>query len=103
MSDLDISSSAIREMESSPQVRRLLNDAAHDIADIARRNAMAHYPASQLPQAIAALNGTDADGAYADVGYTKHHAGFVLWWSEVGTSKMSPRPHLRAALTQVRV
>ena len=53
-----------------PQVRRLLNDAAHDIADIARRNAMAHYPASQLPQAIAALNGTDADGAYADVGYT---------------------------------
>jgi len=103
MSDVDISSAAIREMESSPQLRRMLGEVADDVATIARRNAAAHYPASRLPQAITSADGTDADGAYADVGYTRTDPGFALWWSEVGTSKMSPRPHLRAALTQVRV
>jgi hypothetical protein len=31
------------------------------------------------------------------VGYDKRNPGFVLWWHEVGTSKIPPSPHLRPA------
>lgn len=105
MSDVDVTieRAAIALIEASPELARLLASAADSIAAQARRNAAAHYPSSPLPAAISTTSGTDTTGPYADVGYTRSHPGFVLWWSEVGTRKMSPRPHLRAAVKQVHI
>lgn len=89
---------AIAELESRPEVRDYLGKIADKVRDDARANARSYYPASRRVQAIISRTGTDAQGAYADVGYDATQSGFVLWFSEVGTVKMSPRPHLRAAV-----
>ena len=103
MTRVDWRAGALDELASSPEMRSFLGDVADDIVDQARTNARAFYPGTNRVRAIAKETGVDAESAYADVGYTPTHPGFVLWWSEVGTQHMSPRPHLRAALQQVRL
>lgn len=95
--------SALAELAQREEMRRFLGEIAEDVAVRARSNASAYYPATRRVQAIITRSGTDGESAYADVGYASDQPGFVLWFSEVGTVNMSPRPHLRAALQQTKV
>lgn len=99
--NIDWTPGVLNALARTPEMAALLNRAAEKVADQARTNAAAHYPGSTRPLGIDTATGVDARSAYADVGYTRTHPGFVLWWSEVGTQRMAPRPHLRRALAQV--
>lgn len=104
MSDwqLDLDPAAIDRL--AAQTAHVIDKAAAAVAAQARANVAGHYPGSHRANAIVAVTGqSDEQGPYADVGYARNHPGFVLFWSEVGTANMSPRPHLRQALTQVRI
>lgn len=94
---------ALSELAHSPELGEFVHKAARAVAKEAKANVVGHYPSTRRAKAIDTDSGMDAQSAYADVGYTASHPGFVLWWSEVGTQDMSPRPHLRAALNQVRL
>lgn len=98
MNDFDFRRAALAEIAESREVKKLAAGAALGIRDKARSNVQAIYPGTSRAQAIDVDGGTDAEGVYADVGYNKLHTGFVLFFSEVGTVKMSPRPHLRPAM-----
>lgn len=101
--DIDWAPGALAALAESPEVAAFIESAATKVRDQARNNAAAQYPGTSRTRGIAVESGRDAHGAYSDVGYTRTHPGFVLWWSEVGTQQMSPRPHLRAALHQIRL
>lgn len=104
MSDyrLDLDPDALTRL--AEQSAAVIDKAAIKVAQRARANVRAHYPGTKRAAAIEAVTGlSDADGPYADVGYLKRHPGMVLFFSEVGTVTMAPRPHLRQALTQVRL
>ena len=74
----------------------LLEQLGDDVAERAQANASW---AGDRAEAITSVPADyDRDGPYVDVGYDKRHPGFVLWWSEVGTERFPPRPHLRPAL-----
>lgn len=104
MSDfsLDLDPAAVARL--AHQAASLCDRAAEQVAAQARANAAAIFPGSGRPSGIVSLpRQSDEHGPYADVGYTKHHPGHVLFFTEVGTVTMSPQPHLRLALTQVRI
>ena len=103
MTRIDWDESALAELASHAAMRDMLDEVATKVRDVARRNASAYYPASRRVQAIVTDSGVDAQSAFADVGYDRNASGFVLWFSEVGTTKMAPRPHLRAALEQTGI
>lgn len=103
VSGIDWDAGALEELARHAAMRDMLEEVATAVRDRARLNASAYYPASRRVQAIIAETGTDSQSAYADVGYDRDQGGFVLWFSEVGTAKMAPRPHLRAALDQTSV
>lgn len=100
--DVEWRRGALDEIGRSTEMAVFLTRVAENVAEQARRNARGHFPGTDRVQGIDTDFGVDEVSAYANVGYAKTHPGFVLWWSEVGTQKMSPRPHLRAALNQVR-
>lgn len=103
---VDLRPAAIQALASSPAVARAVEDAGDRVAQQARRNVVQAYGGKQSVQrysgAIRTESGTDDGAAFTDVGYAKSHAGFVLWWSEVGTELMSAAPHLRLAVEQAR-
>lgn len=103
MTRIDWDESALAELASHAAMRDMLDEVATKVRDAARRNASAYYPASRRVQAIVTDSGVDGQSAFADVGYDRNASGFVLWFSEVGTTKMAPRPHLRAALEQTGI
>lgn len=88
-----------RMVNESPAGKAVLVAAATQVRDAARENARG-IKAGQAGRdgAIAYELGEDSEGAYADVGYMKHHPGFVLWWAEVGTRNQPAQPHLRPAV-----
>ena len=100
---VQLDAAAIEELGRRPEVAAFVEKVATGVRNQARDSVKGHYPGTKRGRAIAVESGRDEISAYSDVGYTKTHPGFVLWWSEVGTQKMSPRPHLRAALNQVRL
>lgn len=100
MTRIDWDEGALADLARHAAMRDMLEEVATTVRDRARMNASAYYPASRRVQAIVCETGLDAQSAYADVGYDRDQGGFVLWFSEVGTTKMAPRPHLRAALEQ---
>ena len=100
---IDWNEAALAELARTAAMRDMLDEVAGRVRDTARANAAAYYPASRRVQSIVSEAGVDGQSAFADVGYNRDDSGFVLWFSEVGTVKMSPRPHLRAALDQTRV
>ncbi|WP_394620949.1 hypothetical protein JNUCC0626_18200 [Lentzea sp. JNUCC 0626] len=65
-----------------------------------RRDSSGRFKASVADpsEAIISVPGEDSESLYVDVGYSKHHPGFYLWWWEVGTVNHAARPHLRPAL-----
>ena len=101
--DIEWNAGALAALAESAEVAAFVESAAAKVRDQARVNAAAHYPGTSRTRGIEAESGRDSQGVYSDVGYTRTHPGFVLWWSEVGTEQMSPRPHLRAALHQIRL
>ena len=101
--NIDWDAAALASLAELPAVAEFIEDVAGKVAKQARGNASGHYPGTSRTRGIEAESGRDSRGVYSDVGYTRTHPGFVLWWSEVGTQKMSPRPHLRAALHQIRL
>lgn len=106
MKQIDIYGRAVRQIAHDPETVAFLGKVASEVAKKSRENVVLAYPSSlrirKLSRAIDLDFGVDEYGAWADVGYTSTNPGFVLWWSEVGTQSMSARPHLRAALDQVR-
>jgi HK97 gp10 family phage protein len=94
---------ALAALAASDEMRDLLDEVAATVRDTARSNAAAYYPASPRVRAIITRSGSDEQGAWADVGYDADSPGFVLFFSEVGTVHMAPRPHLRAAVEQTRI
>lgn len=94
---------ALAELASGEPMREFIEGVGNKVRNNARANVKGHYPATRRDRAIVTESGTDEQSAYADVGYDKTQPGFVLFYSEVGTSTMSPRPHLRAALDQTRI
>lgn len=102
MKDIHWNRGALEELASSDAMRNMLHKAGNAVRDTARANVQSHYPGTQRARAIWTESGTDAESAYADVGYRRSSPGWVLFYSEIGTSLMSPRPHLRAALDQTR-
>lgn len=100
---VELNQSAIAALGRSASMSALLDNVAERVATQARRNVTGHFPGTARAEGIAVVSGVDQVSAHADVGYLRNHPGFVLWWSEVGTRKMSPRPHLRVALQQVRL
>lgn len=100
---MDWSPGALDEIAKSTEMAVFVTRAAEQVAIQARANVKAHYPDTERTPGIDTDFGIDDVSAFADVGYARTHPGFVLWWSEVGTQQMSPRPHLRAALTQIRL
>lgn len=66
-----------------------------EVRDRARANASG---ITDKTDAIISVPGEDSEGLFNDVGYSKHHPGFFLWWWEVGTTRHPPTPHLRPAL-----
>lgn len=95
MIDVSLWSGALDELLLGHEGRDVLQSFARRVRDEARTNARA---ISNKTAAIATEDGTDSLGPYADVGYTKSHPGFFLWWWEVGTRNHPPIPHLRPAL-----
>lgn len=73
----------------------LLGDIGRRVRDEARRNAAS---ITSKTSAIVTESGSDSVGPFVDVGYSRHHPGFFLWWHEVGTRRHGARPHLRPAL-----
>jgi hypothetical protein len=109
----DFNESALQEIADSAGMADMLDQVGRKVRTQARRNARAIYPAhgegdavgakkTPIERGVIAAPGRDAEGRYVDVGYHHGHAGFVLFWTEVGTTQMSPRPHLRPAVEQVR-
>jgi len=74
----------------------LLEEVGTRVRDNARSNARA-IDEDDVEAIETSEVGSDSEGEFIDVGYDRHHPGFVLWWHEVGTSKYPPRPHLRPA------
>lgn len=103
MTRIDWDEAALEALASHPAMREMLDDVATQVRNRARDNASGYYAPSRRISAIITESGTDRQGAFADVGYDRTHPGFVLFFSEVGTSRMSPRPHLRAAVEQTRI
>ena len=85
----------------SPQSVALFEAAGKRIRDQARSNAGSI--SATRANAIDTDLDRDSEGLYIDVGYNKHHPGFVLWWAEVGSRHQSPSPHLRPAVQAGRV
>lgn len=105
-----------RLVDYSPQSVALFEKAGKRIRDQARANANSigsgavrrdsrgrFIAGSRRSDAIDTDLGRDSKGLYVDVGYNKHHPGFVLWWAEVGSRHQSPSPHLRPAVQAGRV
>lgn len=103
MTRIDWNRAALDELLHSQAIADMLDHAGRAVRDQARRNAASYYPASRRILAIVSRSGDDGQSAYADVGYDKDHPGFVLFFSEVGTLRTPPRPHLRPALDQTRL
>lgn len=82
-------------VNSSAEARAYMGWVGRQVRDEARGNARS---ISQKTDAIVSQVGSDTYGIYADIGYSRHHPGFFLWWYEVGTVRHGPRPHLRPAL-----
>lgn len=93
---------ALKALETSEAMQSMLHRAGNAVRDQARANVQGHYPGTRRDRAIYTESDTDAQSAFANVGYDKTRPGWVLFYSEVGTLHMSPRPHLRRALDQVR-
>lgn len=88
-----------RMVHQSAAGRAVLTAAATRVRDDARSNARGINAGQKgRDDAIRYELGDDAEGVYADVGYAKHHPGFVLWWAEVGTRNQPAQPHLRPAV-----
>ena len=86
-------------MVNGPDGKAILTAAATKIRDDARSNARSIKAGQEgRDGAIQYEVGEDGEGAYADVGYAKHHPGFVLWFAEVGTRNQPAQPHLRPAV-----
>lgn len=109
----DFNEAALAEIADSEGMAAMLDEVGAKVRGKARANARAVYPnhgpgdavgkaKTPVERGIIATAGRDAEGRYVDVGYHRGHAGFVLFFTEVGTSQMSPRPHLRPAVDQVR-
>ena len=94
---------AIESILHANETRRMVEKATTKVQTTTRENVQKIYPGTTRTKGIGAESGEDSESVYGIVGYTKDHPGFVLWWTEVGTRKMRPRPHLRAALNQVRL
>lgn len=103
MTRINWNEAALAELESSEAMQNMLHKAGNAVRDQARANVKSYYPSTRREKAIWTDSGVDAKSAYADVGYDRTQPGWVLFYSEVGTSLMSPRPHLRAALDQTRL
>ena len=95
----DLDRRALERMLNGPEGKAVLTKAATQVRDDARANARGITAGQNgRDQAIWYELGEDDEGAYADVGYNKHHPGFVLWWAEVGSKNQPAQPHLRPAV-----
>lgn len=99
MRDLRFYRGAIDDLARSAEAEAAVNETAKVVRDRAKRSA--GVVSTQRAEGIVAESGRDFEGAYADVGYDRTHFGFVLFWHEVGTSQISPTPHLRSALRPI--
>lgn len=111
--EIDFDDRELERIKNGADMRREILNRAEKVRRKAVINAHPIFtkrPALQslwLRDALAVESGKDENGdIYADVGYTKKHEGFVLWWHEVGIRKFrgrpwSPTPHLRPALREV--
>lgn len=88
---------ALDRLARSAEVADMLEEAGEHIAKRARSNASV-IAGPDRTEAIQHEMGDDDEGVFVDVGYKKHHKGFVLWWHEVGTTLKPATPHLRPAV-----
>lgn len=92
---LVLSESAVASLAHTAGSTALLDEVGRRVRDSARTNARS---ITAKVAAIVTERGQDDLGPFIDVGYSKHHPGFFLWWWEVGTRRHGPRAHLRPAL-----
>lgn len=101
MASVEIDGHALAALIRGEEMQRYMGRVGREVRDRARANAKSVVPPTSgtgtPTDAIIAVTGTDDEGAYVDVGYSKHHPGFYLWWWEVGTVNHPARPHLRPA------
>jgi hypothetical protein len=99
MTDFELDRAALARLFKSDTA--WLKDVGIKVRDLARANVPEDLKGNRAPnaeQAIVSVVGGDEQGPFVDVGYSRHHPGFYLWWYEVGTPDAAPRPHLRPAL-----
>jgi len=105
---------AIDELANSPAMANMLDGVGRKLAAEARRNARTIFPEhgpgkpvgkkkTAIERGVIRKPGRDNEGHYIDVGFHTGHAGFVLFWAEVGTETQPPRPLLRSALDKTRI
>jgi hypothetical protein len=100
---IDLDRQAIEELARRPEMAAFITQTGAKVRAQAQQNARAAFPGSDRASAHGTYSGVDEQGVYTDVGYTRGYYGFVLWWSEVGTSTTPVRPMLRQALQQIRL
>jgi len=103
MSRIDFDRRALAELARRPEVADFIAKTGAKVRAQAQQNARAAFPGSDRASGHGTHSGVDEQGVYTDVGYTRAYYGFVLWWSEVGTSTTPVRPMLRQALQQIRL
>lgn len=89
-----------RMVRTSPAAQAIFTRSAKAIRDQARANATSIDPVRT--GALAYEVGEDEQGLFADIGYSKSHPGWVLWFHEVGTVNHPASPHLRPAVSAGR-
>lgn len=100
---IDLDPKALAELTRRPEMADFIAQTGKKVRAQAQQNARAAFPGSDRASGHGTYSGIDEQGAYTDVGYTRAYYGFVLWWSEVGTSTTPVRPMLRQALQQIRL
>lgn len=96
MTSFRLDDAALAQLLAEGESHRYFAAIGREVRDRARVNARAISPKNA--DAIISVPGQDDQGIYVDVGYSKHHPGFYLWWWEFGTKNHAARPHLRPAL-----
>lgn len=96
---LGLDASAIAALVNEPGVRDELERKGMQLRNRARQNAARISPRRTRAIVMTPV-AADEGGPYVDVGYDKTNPGWVLYFSEIGTRTMPPRPHLRPAVGQ---
>jgi HK97 gp10 family phage protein len=96
----DLNAAQLRALQTSPEVREIMERAGGMVADNARRLAPSGPGARSSREGIVTETVLGSEGWESHVGHVVGAYGFHLARVELGTRFMRPQPHLRPAATQ---